>query len=73
MRILLEVGGHSLRVAQVGENSLILRDVLEMGPADANVVITVDGKRRVHPVRLRDGISGRVVFFENGIPCQLDS
>ncbi len=74
VRIVLEVGGKVLRVAQVGEHSLILKDTKpeEMAPtSNAQIIITVDGERRVHPVNLHEGIAGRVVFFENCDTCQL--
>lgn len=68
MRIFLHVNGRVLRVAQVGENSLILRDVYVTEPtSDAQVIIHVDGERRVYPVLLRKGIQDKLVFFDDDV------
>jgi len=71
VRITLEVDGHVLRVAQVGEDSLILRDTLfPILPVDARIVIVVDGERRVHPVILRER-QGQVLLFDDEAACRL--
>jgi hypothetical protein len=75
VRIVLEIGEQVLRVAQVGEHSLILKDIkpaLFPPTSNARIVISVDGERRVHPVQLPNGIAGRVVFFENCDTCKLN-
>jgi hypothetical protein len=57
VEIRLEVEGVVLEVAQVGRDSLVLRDSHESGPTgDARVVITVDGREHIHPVFLHQGI-----------------
>lgn len=66
MRLYLEVNGQVLDVAQVGDESLILRDTITLfdAPAKAQVVVSVDGKQRKYPVMLGDGIKDRTVFFQ---------
>jgi hypothetical protein len=54
----LRVSGSEYRVAQVGESFLIMRDKITVPPeTDAEVIITVDGDRFVHPVFLHQGIT----------------
>ena len=66
VRIFLEVNGQVLRVSQVGDDSLILRDnYLLESAANATVVISVDDERRTYPIRLREGIRARTVFFDD--------
>jgi len=65
VRLYLEVNGQVLNVAQVGDESLILRDAITLdAPAQAEVVVSVDGKQRKYPVMLGDGIKDRTVFFQ---------
>jgi hypothetical protein len=64
--IRLEIDGVVLEVAQVGRESLILREPYESPPTgDARVVITVDGREHAHPIILHQGISkdSRLVNF----------
>jgi hypothetical protein len=72
VRIFLEVNGQTLRVAQVGETSLILREQAEVQPnTAAQVVIMVDGARRVYPVILRSCTEGKLVHFEDDTECRI--
>ena len=72
VRIRLEVEGMVLRVSQVGENSLILRDVSQMWATDdAQVVISIDGEEMIYPIVLPNGINDRVVRFVDGSSCRL--
>ena len=57
VRIRLIVNGCALSVAQVGEESLILRHPCQMPPAFGLVQITVDDHRDDYPVFLHRGIS----------------
>ncbi|WP_254512547.1 hypothetical protein [Anatilimnocola floriformis] len=58
VEIRLEVEGVILDVAQVGRDSLILREPYESPiTAGARVVITVDGREHIHPIFLHQGIS----------------
>ena len=72
VQIRLEVNGQSLPVAQVGEDSLILRERCELPKSPAKIVIIVDGQESEHPVYLHHGISAesRIVHFRNLQPDQ---
>jgi hypothetical protein len=67
VQIRLEVNGQALQVAQVGENSLILREPCQLSKSPAKIVIVVDGQESEHSVFLHHGISSgsRVVHFRN--------
>ena len=56
----LHVNGHILPIAQLGPDSLILRDGIDYPPADAEIRMSIDGHERRWVVRLRDGISAAV-------------
>jgi hypothetical protein len=65
VRIFLEINGQVMRVAQVGEGSLILRDQGSVEPnAEARIIITVDHNRRVYPVVI-SSVNGRWVYFDD--------
>jgi hypothetical protein len=68
VRIYLEVNGDFFRVAQVGEDSLILgQPACELPPGTkGHVVIKVDGSRRVYPVILRRLVDGVWQFEDHG-------
>jgi hypothetical protein len=57
VRIQLNVNGFSLNVAQLGPDFLTVRDNVEHPPADAEIVMSIDGKVRRWNVHLPDGIS----------------
>jgi hypothetical protein len=57
VQIRLEVAGRVLHVAQVGENSLILREPCQLPKSLGKIVITVDGEETEYPVFLHRGIS----------------
>jgi hypothetical protein len=54
MRLLLD--GHSLRIAQLGPDFLILREPTEHPPANAEITLAVDGKEERWLVHLPEGI-----------------
>ena len=65
VRLRLRVNGVELRVAQVGDSFLILRDQAEARPGTvADIIITVDGNQRVYPVILPEGIFSSSDFVE---------
>jgi len=55
MRLL--VGGHSIPVAQMGPDFVLLENPVNHPPADASVVLQVDQSERSWNVRLPNGIS----------------
>ena len=57
VRMSLAVNGHSLRIAQLGPQFLILSDPVDHPPADAEIKMSVDGHESQWPVFLVDGIS----------------
>ncbi|MEX2026529.1 MAG: hypothetical protein WEH44_04495 [Pirellulaceae bacterium] len=67
VQIRLEIDGQALQVAQVGENSLILREPCQFSKSPAKIVIVVDGQKSEHPVFLHHGISleSCIVHFRN--------
>ena len=66
VRIKLVVDDLVLRVAQVCENSLILREVREFAPnTKASVIISVDGEEHVYPINLHEGVQGKFVTFQD--------
>ncbi|WP_425616292.1 hypothetical protein NA78x_006237 [Anatilimnocola sp. NA78] len=71
VRIHLQVEGMRLRVSQVGENSLILREPEDFCSGDAQLIISVDGNEIVHPIYLTDGITGRHVSFADLDQCSV--
>ncbi|WP_145097556.1 hypothetical protein [Anatilimnocola aggregata] len=73
VRIHLQVDGLRLRVSQVGENSLILREPEQLEAGNAQLIISVDGDEIVHPIHLTDGIAGRTVFFKDLDTCPADA
>jgi hypothetical protein len=52
----LYVGGHVLRVAQLGPDFLVLNTAFTHAPADAEIAMSIDGHQSRWPVRLLDGI-----------------
>ena len=57
MRLSLQLENTSVRIAQIGDGFLILRDLCEAAPGtQANVVIAVDDDEVTYPVELTDGI-----------------
>jgi hypothetical protein len=62
----LRVGGRTLRVGQVCDKVLYLREVRAMPSGDAELLITINGRTEVHPIFLPHGIdeqSDTVEFF----------
>jgi hypothetical protein len=56
VRMHLLLNGHTLRIAQMGPNFLVLADTVEHPPADAEIVMTVDGDTERWMVRLPNGL-----------------
>jgi hypothetical protein len=53
----LFVNGHALKIAQLGPQFLMLDQPVEHPPADAEILMSVDGKQERWQVHLPDGIS----------------
>lgn len=53
----LFVNGHVLKIAQLGPRFLMLDQPIEHPPADAEILMSVDGKEERWCVHLPDGIS----------------
>jgi hypothetical protein len=62
----LRVGGQILRVGQICDKLVYLREVKAMPPGSAELLITINGHTEVHPIFLPHGIdeqSDNVEFF----------
>jgi hypothetical protein len=57
VRIELRVNGHILPVAQLGPTFLILKKPIDHPPADAEIVMSIDGDESRWPIRLGAGLS----------------
>ena len=57
VRISLIFNGHSLPVAQLGPDFLLIDQPVDHAPCDAIIVLRVDKSERSWPVRLPKGIS----------------
>lgn len=57
VRIQLNVNGFVLSVAQLGPDFLTVRDAADHPPADAEIVMSIDGEVSRWNVYLPDGIS----------------
>jgi len=57
VKMKLLVNGSSLPVAQMGPDFLLVTETIDHPPADASIVMQVDGNERRWDVRLPDGIS----------------
>jgi hypothetical protein len=55
----LRVGGQILRVGQVCDKVLYLRELRVMPPGDADLLITINGRTKAHPIFLPHGIDER--------------
>ncbi len=64
VEIRLRAQGMVLRVAQVGEESLILRDPCELPPCDGLIEIVVDGHLDCYPIYLHAGITPGSQFID---------
>jgi hypothetical protein len=56
VRIELCVNGHILPVSHLGPDFLVLKDIVEHPPAEAEIVMCIDGDESRWCVRLVDGI-----------------
>jgi len=56
----LLVGGHSIPVAQMGPDFVLLQNPVNHPPADASVVLQVDKSERSWNVHLPHGMSAHV-------------
>jgi hypothetical protein len=56
VRIQLFVDGHVLKIAQIGPHFLMLDQLIEHPPGEAEILMTVDGKEERWRVHLPDGI-----------------
>ena len=52
----LNVNGHVLSIGQLGPDFLILRDAIDQPPADASILLSIDGDESRWTVHLPDGI-----------------
>lgn len=66
MLLQLRVRGKTLRVGQVCDGVLYLRETLDLPPTLAKLLITVNGKKRAYSIYLPHGIgseSSAVPYF----------
>lgn len=63
VKLELRVGGQLLEVAQVGADSLILRQPGRLPPGPAELLVTVAGTTEVHPIILAPGDGSRLVTY----------
>jgi hypothetical protein len=57
VRMHLSLNGHTLRIGQLGPEFIILDDVLDHPPGQAEITMSIDGRVRRWSVRLPDGIT----------------
>ena len=57
VRLELHVGNDVFELAEIAPQSVYLRKPVTLPPSDAEVVMYVDGRRRVWQVELPDGLS----------------
>ena len=67
VRIFLEIPGRNLRVAQVGDTSLILKEFCSaIAPTTAaRIVIVVNGEQRAYPITVQGVFDNKLVTFTN--------
>jgi len=53
----LSVNGHLLKIGQLGPDSVILDDLVNLPPCEAEIRMSVDGHETRWQVKLADGIS----------------
>ena len=56
VRIQLLLNGHAFSVAQLGPGYMILRDPIDHPPAEAKLIIQIDGHEDTRELWLADGI-----------------
>jgi hypothetical protein len=62
----LRVGGQVLRIGQICDGVMYLREVRPTPPSDAELLITINGRMEVYPIFLPHGIdeqSDAVEYF----------
>jgi hypothetical protein len=52
----LRVGGRVLRLGQISDRVLYLREVFSTPPTQAELLITINGREETHPIFLPQGI-----------------
>jgi hypothetical protein len=57
VRIELRLHGQVLPIGQLGPDFLMLKDPVDHGPADGEILLSIDGDERRWRVRLPEGIS----------------
>lgn len=57
VRMHLSLNGHTLRIGQLGPEFIILDDVVDHPPGQAEITMSIDGRVRRWNVQLPDGIS----------------
>lgn len=65
IRITLCIGDKSWRVERTGPGYIVPRDNLEIGPCDAELVMSLDGQENRSPVHLPNG----AVPFDHEVAC----
>jgi hypothetical protein len=61
VRMELRLNGSALKISHLGPDYLILSQPLDHPPAEAEIVMSIDGKQRRWAVRLPAGVSTRAV------------
>jgi hypothetical protein len=62
IRLELRVAGRTLRLAQIAPEFVILKEVVDLPPSEAEIVMYVDGNERRWAVFLLDGLSATSDF-----------
>ncbi len=57
VRMELHVNGRVLSIGQLGPDFLILDHPVDLAPGDAEIAMSIDGRKQRWPVRLPDGIA----------------
>ncbi len=57
VRLELNVGDQVFELAEIGPDTVFLRNPISLPPCEAEIVMHIDGRRRVWRVDLPDGLS----------------
>ena len=57
VRMRLHINGHTLPIAQLGRNHLVLVEAAAYPPMSAEISLIIDGHERRWPVQLPDGLN----------------
>lgn len=57
LQLRLKADGRLLRVGQVYDNLLVLREPIDLPPSEAELLITINGRTKSHGIYLHHGAS----------------